>query len=300
MSLNIFYHPDFLNHDTNIGHPECPERLKSCVSSLENCRFKDKLSWKIPRVATENELQLIHSVGHIQNIRKICTSGGGTIDRDTVVSKNSFEIALLSAGAWLDAVNQLLNGKSSFVLSRPPGHHAERNKAMGFCIFSNAALAAVIALKYHHINKVAIFDWDVHHGNGTQNIVEKYPNIYYVSIHQFPFYPGTGLRSETGIKHNVLNIPLSSGINSEKYIEVFDDLVFPFICKASPDIIIISAGFDAHYRDPLANFNLCSKDFVYMTKKLREIRSTLLLGLEGGYDLLALKKCCEAVAYALL
>ena len=300
MSLNIFYHSDFLNHNINIEHPECPDRLKVCVSALKNCHFKNRLNWKTPRTATEKELQLIHSVGHIQNIKKICDSGGGIIDHDTVVSKNSFKIALLSAGAWLDAVNQILKGKSSLVLSRPPGHHAERNKAMGFCIFSNAALAAVIALKYSHVKKVAIFDWDVHHGNGTQSIVEKYPNIYYVSIHQFPFYPGTGFRSETGINNNVLNIPLSSGVSSDKYIKIFDDLVFPFICKSSPEIIIISAGFDAHYRDPLANFNLHSEDFVYMIKRIREIRSALLLGLEGGYDLLALKKCCEAVACALL
>ena len=172
MSVFVLYHPDFLNHDTGIGHPESPDRLQACVSALQSCEFSNQLNWKNPRFATESELEWIHTKEHIQNIKSVCESGGGYIDPDTPVCPESYNIALKSAGAWMSAVDEVINGNSAFVLSRPPGHHAESNRSMGFCLFSNAALAAIYALKQDGINKVAIFDWDVHHGNGTQNIVQ--------------------------------------------------------------------------------------------------------------------------------
>ena len=300
MSLSVFYHPDFLNHDTGTGHPEQPDRLRACVYALENCDFSNKLVWKYPRTATEKELNWVHTEQHIEHIKKVCESGTGGLDADTVICKESYDIALKSAGAWLDGVDEVLNNNSTFILSRPPGHHAERNRAMGFCLFSNAALAAVAALKQTRINKVCIFDWDVHHGNGTQDIVQNNPDIYYVSIHQYPFYPGTGSQMETGKHNNVLNIPLPAGVCSNDYRSKFDEVVIPFIRKSVPDMLIISAGFDAHYRDPLANINLQTDDFAYMTRRLQETQTHLFVGLEGGYDLQALSECCEAVAGVLI
>jgi len=298
--LTVFYSDHFLNHDTGAGHPECPDRLKACVSALKNSDYLDKLVWKSPRNATEQELNWIHSVQHIENIKQVCETGGGYLDSDTPVCSKSYDIALKSAGAWLDGLEVVLDKNSALILSRPPGHHAERNRAMGFCLFSNAALAAVAALKHDEINKVCIFDWDVHHGNGTQNIIYNNPDIYYVSTHQFPFYPGTGSQIESGEYNNVLNIPLPAGVGSDLYREKFDEVVIPFIQKSTPDLIIISAGFDAHRRDPLASINLETKDFEYMTRKLQKIHPYLLVGLEGGYNLQALGECCEVIAKVLI
>ena len=222
------------------------------------------------------------------------------MDSDTPVCSESYNIALKSAGAWLDGVDEVIEGRAAIVLSRPPGHHAESDRAMGFCLFSNAALAATYALKQNDINKVAIFDWDVHHGNGSQHIVQSNPDIVYVSIHQFPFYPGTGSQLEKGDYDNVLNIPVPSGYGSTEYSPIFDEQVFPFIQNFRPDLLIISAGFDAHRNDPLAGINLVAKDFAYMTKRCLEIQPNLLLGLEGGYDLEALVDCVIKVCVELM
>ncbi len=283
-----------------MGHPERPDRLRTCVSALESCEFSHKLNWISPRSATESELEWIHRKEHIDHVKKVCDSGGGYLDTDTPVCPESFDIALKSAGAWLDGVDEILAGNSAMVLSRPPGHHAETDRAMGFCLFSNAALAATYSLKQDNIKKVAIFDWDVHHGNGTQNIVQSNPNIAYCSIHQFPFYPGTGSQIEKGDFNNVLNIPVPSGYGSTEYRAIFDGQAFPFIQNFHPDLLIISAGFDAHRNDPLAGINLEAEDFAYMTKRCIEIQPNLLLGLEGGYDLEALGQCCVGVCEELM
>ena len=300
MSISILYHPDFLNHDTGAGHPECPDRLLSCVSALESCEFSNQLNWKNPRFATENELAWIHTKEYINQLKSVCDSGGGYLDPDTPVCPESYNIALKSSGAWLDGIDEVLDGRSALVLSRPPGHHAESNRAMGFCIFSNAALAAIYALKSSNINKVCIFDWDVHHGNGTQNIVKSNLDIFYASIHQFPFYPGTGSQFETGDHYNVLNIPIPVNFSSEEYLQKFDDDVFPFLQNCNSDILIISAGFDAHRRDPLAGINLKTEDYAYMTRQCLKIHSNILLGLEGGYDLQALEECSVSVVNELV
>ena len=294
--LTVFYSHNFLNHDTGPGHPERADRLRACIEILEHCDFANQLQWKSPRFATEEELKWIHTDEHIERIKKICDSGGGNLDADTLVCMESYAVAKQSAGAWLDGVEEVINQNSSLILSRPPGHHAEMNRAMGFCLFSNAALGAIYALKKNKIHKVCIFDWDVHHGNGTQNIVQSNPNIYYVSMHQFPFYPGTGAQTETGEHNNVLNIPLPERTGSSYYRKKFNEVVIPFIQESNSNILIISAGFDAHHRDPLAAINLQTEDFAYMTRKLREIHPNLLIGLEGGYDLQTIGECCEAVA----
>ena len=300
MSLFVLYHSDFLNHETGTGHPERPDRLRACVSALESSQHLNVLNWVEPRSATSTELEWVHTKEHISHVKSICDAGGGYLDPDTPVCPESYAIALKSAGAWMDGVDKVLNGNSAFVLSRPPGHHAESDRAMGFCLFSNAALAAAYALNKEHINKVAIFDWDVHHGNGTQHIVQSNQNIVYVSIHQFPFYPGTGSQIEKGDHDNVLNIPIPSGYGSSEYRQKFDNKVVPFIQKFLPDLIIISAGFDAHRNDPLAGINLEVEDFVYMTKRFQKIQPNFLLGLEGGYNLDALEECCVAVVNELV
>ena len=295
MSISVLYHTDFLNHDTGAGHPECPDRLRSCISALKSSEFSNHLNWKEPRCSSENELEWVHTKEHIRHIKFVCDSGGGHLDPDTPVCPESYNIALKSAGAWLDGVDEVIERSSAFVLSRPPGHHAESNRAMGFCLFSNAALAATYALKQDDINNVVIFDWDVHHGNGTQNIIQSNPNIAYASIHQFPFYPGTGSQFEQGDHKNVLNIPISANLGSKEYLQKFDDYVFPFLQSFNPDILMISAGFDAHRRDPLAGINLETKDFAYMTRQCLKIQSNILLGLEGGYDLQALGECSVSI-----
>ena len=274
--------------------------MRACVSALESCEFSKQLNWREPRSATVSELEWIHSKEHINHVKSVCASGGGYLDPDTPVCPESYDIALKSAGGWMDGVDEVLAGNSAFVLSRPPGHHAETDRVMGFCLFSNAALAAVYALKHDAIKKVVIFDWDVHHGNGTQDIVQSNPDIAYVSIHQFPFYPGTGSQLEKGDHNNVLNIPVPSGYGSNEYKQIFDEQVFPFIQNFHPDLLIISAGFDAHQNDPLAGINLEAEDFAYMTKRCLKIQPNLLLGLEGGYDLGALGECCVMVAACLL
>ena len=248
----------------------------------------------------ETELEFVHTQHHIKHIKSICSSGGGYLDPDTPACMESYSIALKSAGAWMDGVDEVLKGNSAFVLSRPPGHHAESERAMGFCFFSNASLAAIYALKHNGINKIAIFDWDVHHGNGTQQIVETNPDIAYASIHQYPFYPGTGSQLEQGKYGNVLNVPVPTGFGGSEYRKVFDDKVFPFIQKFEPDMLIISAGFDAHKSDPLAGINLSAKDFSYMTSRCLRIQPDILLGLEGGYNLDALKECSVAVVNELV
>ena len=266
-----------------------------CKSALEVYENSHLLTWIKPRSAVETDLELVHTKRHIEHIKYICNSGGGYLDPDTPACRESYSIALKSAGAWMDGVEEVLKGNSAFVLSRPPGHHAESDRSMGFCFFSNAALAAKYALKNNKINKIAIFDWDVHHGNGTQQIVELNPNIAYASIHQYPFYPGTGSQMEKGKYGNVLNAPIPSGFGSSDYRKVFDYKIFPFIQKFAPDMLIISAGFDAHKSDPIAGINLLEEDFSYMTSRCLEIQSNILLGLEGGYNLDVLGKCCVAV-----
>ena len=293
--FSIIYSEKFLNHITGIGHPECPDRLLSIVNHLKKIPLHSKLKWIQPTKINKLELEIVHNPEMIERVEQTCKNGGGFLDADTPISEESFDIALLSAGAWINGLNEVIKGNPSFVLSRPPGHHAEKNKSMGFCLFSNAALTATKALEYSSIKKVAIFDWDVHHGNGTENIAKSNPDIFYTSIHQYPFYPGTGFASETGINNNVLNIPLPSGTNWRIYKKYFYERIIPKISKFKPDLIIVSAGFDAHKSDPLASFQLSSENFGEMTNELLKIQSKTLFGLEGGYNLNALAESVEKV-----
>jgi acetoin utilization deacetylase AcuC-like enzyme len=211
------------------------------------------------------------------------------LDADTPISANSYDIALLAVSAWLDGVDEVLSkGNPAFVLARPPGHHAERNTGMGFCLFSNAAIAAYYALKQPGIQRVAILDWDVHHGNGTQEIVESDARIAYCSLHQSPCYPGTGSSSEQGAHNNVLNLPMQTGSTLADYQPVFEQKVMPFLKDFQPDLLIVSAGYDANAADPLAGIALQPEDYGLFTDYCLQLTRRIVFGLEGGYHLAAL------------
>lgn len=299
--IPILHSEKYLLHDTGYGHPERPERIQACADALKASDFAHELVWQEPIPADPSQILLAHTETHLINVREICFSGGGFMDPDTPVSSASYEIGLLSAGAWLQGVEAVTgNDRPAFVLSRPPGHHAEKDRAMGFCLFSNCALAAKYAIDRNLAKRVAIFDWDVHHGNGTQDIVQSDENIAYCSTHQFPFYPGTGAEWEKGDHNNVLNIPLSAGCDGNDYMDVFKNKVAPFLKNWEPDLLIISSGFDAARDDPLANMNLVPEDFAEMALGCLEIQPRMLVGLEGGYSLKALADSTVTVTRELL
>ncbi len=299
--LPVFYSPLVLKHLTGPGHPEKPERVQAIVEALKSSPYRERLQWREPRAAKKQELQLVHSAEYVNRVANLATAGGGFLDADTPISPGSFLAATLSTGGWLEAVETTLAGKApSLVLMRPPGHHAERDSGHGFCIFSNAAIAARHAVLHLGAERVAVVDWDVHHGNGTQHALENSQRFVYISLHQYPHYPGTGSASERGAHGNVRNIPMPAGVGSKQYQSAFKKVIIPFLESFEPDVILVSAGFDAHRDDPLADINLETDDYYYFTKQLLDYSSNLVIGLEGGYNLKALSESTLAVVKALL
>jgi len=299
--LNVLYTDRFLQHDTGYGHPERPERLKACREGLLQSEYAAALKWVEPRRANQDELRLVHTLTHILNVRHTAERGGFSLDADTTVSPESYDVALQSTGAWLDGVDCVLDHQeSAFVLSRPPGHHAERDQAMGFCLFSNCAIAASYASQVKGLRNIMVLDWDVHHGNGTQHILESDPKMTYCSLHQWPYYPGTGASHETGDYNNVLNIPLPIDSGKDAYYQAFDQQVLPLLRARAPELLIISAGFDASLNDPLGGMQLLPEHFAEFTRYCLDVSPHLLVGLEGGYDLKDLAACSRAVAEVLI
>ncbi|ELR97801.1 histone deacetylase [Gloeocapsa sp. PCC 73106] len=297
--LPIIYSEAFLRHQTGIGHPEKPERLTAIVGALKSAPWASELLWELPTPVDSDRVlkmvETIHSLEHLELLKMIATTGGGAIDADTPISPDSYDVALLAVSAWLDGVDRVLTtGKPAFVLARPPGHHATRDDAMGFCLLSNAAIAAHYALKQPQIQRVAILDWDVHHGNGTQAIVESNPQIAYCSLHQFPCYPGTGRASERGFYENVLNLPMLAHSTITEYQKAFSDRVVPFLTQFQPDLLIVSAGYDANALDPLASIDLQPQDYGIFTDYCLQITNRVVFGLEGGYHLPALAQSVQA------
>ncbi len=303
--VTIIYSDQFLSHETGAFHPESPARLTAIINALKRANWHDQLHWQVPTPLTKRDvlpfIQKLHTQTYINRVKTIADQGGGFLDMDTPVSAQSYNIALLAVNGWLDGIDQVLvTDNPVFVLARPPGHHAVSNTGMGFCLFSNAAIAAYYALQKPEIKRVAIVDWDVHHGNGTEALVENNPHIAYCSLHQFPCYPGTGRESDRGQHNNVLNIPMKAGSSLQDYQLAFMTKVIPFLKHFQPDLLIVSAGYDANKNDPLAEVNLQPSDYGIFTNYLLGITRRIMFGLEGGYDLESLANSVVATVDACL
>ena len=284
--LPVIYSDEFLLHETGTFHPEKPGRLTAIKLALEQAKWANQIDWRKPRSIESRSplpwIEKIHTAKYIRTVKQL-SKQGGLIDPDTPVSAKTYEVALLAVNAWLDGVDIAMTDKPSFVLARPPGHHAEPSGGMGFCIFSNAAIAATYALA-NGAQRVAILDWDVHHGNGTQAVAANNPQIAYCSLHEFPHYPGTGEGTERGVFKNLLNLPMKAGSTMADYQPLFETKVIPFLSEFSPDLLIVSAGYDANHDDPLANISLKPKDFGVFTEYCLQVTRKTVFGLEGGYD----------------
>ncbi len=297
----------FAEHQTPPGHPERPERAE--VMDAVAARWLERgVEVVAPPLATREQLSRVHDPEYLRRIAE--TAGRAlSLDPDTYTSPESYEVALLAAGAAVDATERVMAGAHTTALAmvRPPGHHAERDRAMGFCLFNNVAVAAAHA-RTLGATRVAIVDFDVHHGNGTQHIFEADPDVLYVSTHQYPYYPGTGAADEIGIgpgAGRTVNLPLDVGAVDEDYQVVFDQVIVPVLTEFRPDVLLISAGFDAHERDPLAGMRLTTQSFAAMTRELMQVAEEccggrMVLVTEGGYDLQALAGCLNAVVGALV
>jgi acetoin utilization deacetylase AcuC-like enzyme len=293
--MQIIYTDTFLSHDTGSFHPECSARLTAIVEALKAAQWNQQLQWRSPTSVEQRDplpyIQKCHHQTYINLVRQMASSGGGRLDADTPVSPKSYNVALLAVNAWLDGVDAALSqNKPVFVLCRPPGHHATYTHGMGFCLFSNAAIAANYALEQSKVERIAILDWDVHHGNGTEDIVQNNPDILYCSLHQFPCYPGTGQSSDRGKYNNVMNFPLPPESNIKTYQPLFETEIMPRFREFKPDMILVSAGYDANKADQLASMALKPEDYGLFTDYLLEITPNIVFGLEGGYDLEALSQ----------
>ena len=295
MSTLLIQDPAFLDHAVPLGHPERPDRIRAIDKALSAPGFADLVRVPAPAAASLEIIATAHSASYVDEIAAAIPDDGIVqLEADTYLCPQSFEIAARAAAAACLAVDRVMTGRvaNAFCAIRPPGHHAEPDHAMGFCLFNNAVIAARQAQRAHGAQRVAIVDWDVHHGNGTQAIVWDDPSILYCSTHQMPLYPGTGAPSETGCG-NIVNAPLAPEAGGVEFETAFSDRIVPAICAFAPDLIIISAGFDAHWRDPLAQINLSEEDFVHATLTLMEAADRHCGGrivslLEGGYDLVGL------------
>lgn len=305
------YHEAYLQHDTGPTHPEKPERLTAIVSHLRQTGLMDRLT---PLAATPARLEwlaTVHSTEYVAEVAEACrTSQRWLHSGDTPVSAASYEAALLAAGGVLRAVDAVMarSVRNAFCAVRPPGHHALRDRAMGFCLLNNVAIAARYAQRKHKLGKILIVDWDVHHGNGTQAAFYDDPSVLYFSVHQYPFYPGSGAQTETGAgpgKGYTLNAPLPAGSGDEEYVKVFEEILKPRALDFSPDFVFVSAGFDAHENDPLGSMNVTARGYEGMTRIVKSIAEQCCSGrvvsvLEGGYDLEALAESVEAHLLALM
>ncbi|MBI4752680.1 MAG: histone deacetylase [Acidobacteria bacterium] len=292
----VLYTPSFLEHQTGVTHPESPHRVSLIKNKLESM---PDLCWLEPTQASDVDILRCHTPEHLELVQLACTDaqkyGHAALDLDTPVSAGSWEAARLASGGVLSAIDSVMAGESenAFVLVRPPGHHATQNRAMGFCLFNNVAIGARYIQEKHNLERVLIVDWDVHHGNGTQDIFYSDPSVFYYSLHQFPHYPGTGSRSETGSgtgQGYTLNIPLVGGTSAASHVVAFQDGLKTILSRFQPDFILISAGFDAHRFDPLGDMNLSDQDFMTLTQTLKHVAEEQCQGrlvslLEGGYNL---------------
>ncbi len=296
MKTAIVHNPICRKHDTGFGHPETSSRYDTIIKTLKESNLWDNIVEIPSEKAQSSAILAVHTKEHFKYVERAVAEGYGYLDADTSISTHSFDAALYAAGGVCRAVDLVMNkeAKNAFVIARPPGHHATAQNAMGFCLFNNVAVGARYAQnRYEEIEKVAIVDWDVHHGNGTQAIFYDDPTVFFFSIHQYPWYPGSGSRGETGYgrgKDYTLNIPVRAGTPADEYRRMFEAAIDEIAGKFKPDLIIISAGFDAHSADPLGQLRLEDEDFVNMTKVVKHwaqdaCEGRLISVLEGGYNL---------------
>ncbi|MFC0409454.1 histone deacetylase family protein [Roseomonas elaeocarpi] len=307
MSVLLLTHRACLGHDMGPEAPECPERLRRVVEALEAQKFSTLLREEAP-LATREQLLRVHTPDHVETLLSLHPGPGETIrlDPDTAVGEHSTEAALRAAGAGVAAVDAVLAGgvRRAFCAVRPPGHHAEPAQAMGFCLFGNAAVAVRHAQQVHGLRRVALLDFDVHHGNGSQAAFGNDPGVFFASTHQMPLYPGTGAAEERGCG-NIWNLPLAPGSRSEAFHQAWEGTILPELRRFAPELIVISAGFDAHARDPLAQLRLEEEDFRRVTAAICEVAREVCGGrvvslLEGGYDLAALARSVATHVQALM
>jgi len=301
--MTLLYMDDkFLLHDTG-RHPECAARLEHVHAKLKASGLLSEVTQCPIQRANDDDVVRVHSADHIQNVRTLADAGGGRIDADTVVSADSADVAWLAAGSGVDAVKRIVQGQDTqaLCLIRPPGHHAVPETAMGFCLLSNIAIAARTAVQAFDVDRVLIVDWDVHHGNGTQDVFYEDEQVTFFSAHRFPFYPGSGRKSETGRGQGLgstVNLPLKLGVSQKEYLSAFEAALTKAADQCKPDLVLISAGFDAHAEDPIGSLGLQTDDFAELTKLVQQVAAThaegrLISLLEGGYNVERLAECVE-------
>ena len=300
----LVYHPQYLEHDMGYGHPEAPQRLRAILARLEETGLLPSLIRIDPKPATDDWITQVHTTAYVKALHaRAPKQGHVSLDPDTSMSPGSLGAAYLAVGGVLAAVDAIMDKRvdNAFCAVRPPGHHAEADHAMGFCLINNVAVAARYFQKRHGLEKIAVVDWDVHHGNGTQHAFYEDPTVFFFSTHQYPWYPGTGGVDERGSGKGegyTLNVPLPAGKGDAEYLEVFNRILRPALKAYRPDAVIISAGFDAHRDDPLAGMNLTEQGYRALTKVVKEIagehaQGRVLSCLEGGYNLAALAASVE-------
>ncbi len=307
MTTALFSHQACFDHNPHVGHPECPERLSAILSALTSPDFKH-LKYCQPPLATVEQIARVHDHSYVTWALAEMKKGGDVVfDNDTRSSPGTYEAALRAAGSVCAAIDIIIaeGAKNAFCAIRPPGHHAEHSNAMGFCLFNNVAVGAAHARCVHGLERVAVIDFDVHHGNGTQAAFWNDPNLFFGSTHQSPLYPGTGNQNERGVAGNVINVPLTPSSGSEEFRDAMENIVFPALREFSPDFLLISAGFDAHSDDPLASLNFKDDDYYWVTDKLCAVaaeycRCRLVSTLEGGYHLESLGRSAAAHVAALM
>jgi len=307
MTTLLLTHPAALLHLTPLGHPERPDRLRAIDRALEAEEFSTLARDSAP-AADFDTIALVHPMEYVERLRDaVPAEGFARIDADTAMSSKSWEPILRSAGGAVRAVDEVVQGSAAnaFVAMRPPGHHAETATPMGFCFINNAAIAARHAQRRHGVGRVAIVDFDVHHGNGSQEIFWSDPSVMYCSTHEMPLYPGTGARTETGEHNNIVNAPLRAGDGGPQFRAAVSNIILPRLEDFAPELVVVSAGFDAHTRDPLANLNLLEPDFAWVTQRLMDIADRhgggrVVSVLEGGYDLEGLAGSAAAHVRALM